>query len=210
MRPNYSIRLTPNTRGYTLYFIRWDKTMKSYRYFVQLFGPIILLLAGLAWVWMTRTVGYAQSQDLLAAPQEGFIAPEFTLSGLNATEFTLSEFRGRPIVINFWASWCPPCRAEMPAFQQAYHEFLSKDLIIIGINATNQDQLTAVEEFIKINKLTFPILLDRSGSVSSSYNLYSLPTTIFIDRSGTIQKIIIGGPIPTALLRVEIDNLFEE
>jgi len=184
--------------------------MKSYRYSFQLFGSIILLLIGIAWIWTTRTVGYAQNQDLLAAPQEGFIAPDFTLGSLNSTEFTLSDFRGRPVVINFWASWCPPCRAEMPAFQEAYIEFLSRDLIFVGINATNQDQLTSVEEFTKNNNLTFPILLDRSGSVSSLYNIHSLPTTIFIDRSGIIQKIIIGGPIPTALLRVEFDNLLKE
>jgi peroxiredoxin len=98
----------------------------------------------------------------------------------------------------------------MPAFQQAHIEFLSEDLVILGINATNQDQITAVEEFVANNKITFPILLDQNGSVSSLYNLYSLPTTIFIDKSGIIQKIIIGGPIPTALLRVEILKLIEE
>lgn len=184
--------------------------MKSYRYTIQLISSIILLLAGLAWIWSTRTIGYAQQQDRLAAPQEGFLAPDFTLNSLTSNETTLSDLRGKPVIINFWASWCPPCRAEMPAFQQTHIEFLSKDLVILGINATNQDQITAVEEFVANNNITFPILLDQNGSVSSLYNLYSLPTTIFIDEFGIIQKIIIGGPIPTALLRVEIDNLFEE
>ena len=184
--------------------------MKSYRNSIQFVSSIILLLAGLAWIWFTRTIGYAQQQDHLAAPQEGFLAPDFTLNSLNSFEETLTDLRGKPVVINFWASWCPPCRAEMPAFQQAQIEFLSEDLVILGINATNQDQITAVEEFVANNKITFPILLDQNGSISSLYNLYSLPTTIFIDKSGIIQKIIIGGPIPTALLRVEIINLIEE
>ena len=184
--------------------------MKSYRYSTKLIGSIFLLLTGLAWIWSTRTPGYAQQLSRLAAPQEGFFAPDFTLNSLSNEEVTLSDLHGKPLIINFWASWCPPCRAEMPALQKTYNEFQSKDLVILGINATNQDRLSDVIKFVGDNNLTFPILLDQTGSISGLYNLNSLPTTFFIDQSGIIQKIIVGGPLPTALLRVEIGNLLEE
>jgi len=113
-------------------------------------------------------------------------------------------------MVNFWASWCPPCRAEMPAFQQIVEEYHSTDLIIAAVNLTNQDSLSDAREFINKYQLTFPILFDSNGSASQAYNVYSLPTTFFINRQGYIQKIIIGGPIPISLLRVELDKLLEE
>jgi len=125
-------------------------------------------------------------------------------------EITLSDLLGYPVIINFWASWCPPCRAEMPAFQQVYEEYQDRGLIIAAVNATNQDSRSDAVDFAATNHLTFPILLDISGSASRSYNLHSLPTTVFVDREGVIQKIIIGGPIPVPLIRVEIEKLLQD
>ena len=183
--------------------------MNSYQIKRQIAFTIIILLAGAIWIWSSRVPTYAQQTDKISAPQQGFSAPEFTLRSLSGAEVSLSDFKGKPVILNFWASWCPPCRAEMPAFNQVYSEYQNQELIILGINSTNQDKLQAASDFVESNKLAFLILLDRSGEVGNLYNLYSLPTTFFIDNDGIIQNVLIGGPLPTALLRVEVEKLLE-
>lgn len=184
--------------------------MTSYRFEHQQLVSIFILLAGLAWVWVSRIPTDSGSLQPIVAPQESFLSPDFNLTTLSGENFSLSEFRGSPVIINFWASWCPPCRAEMPAFQQVFAEYEDLGLIIAAVNATNQDSLSEASAFASDNNLTFPIPLDKTGSASRSYNLYSLPTTVFIDKQGIIRKIIIGGPIPTALIRVQADKLFQD
>ncbi|MEE8356073.1 MAG: TlpA disulfide reductase family protein [Anaerolineales bacterium] len=184
--------------------------MKSYRIHYQRIFYIFILLVGGSWIWISRVPSALTSSDRIAAPQESFSAPDFRLATLGGDEITLSDLLGYPVIINFWASWCPPCRAEMPAFQQVYEEYQDRGLIIAAVNATNQDSRSDAVDFAATNYLTFPILLDISGSASRSYNLHSLPTTVFVDREGVIQKIIIGGPIPVPLIRVEIEKLFQD
>ncbi|MCJ7715036.1 MAG: TlpA family protein disulfide reductase [Anaerolineales bacterium] len=170
----------------------------------------MILLAGGAWIWFSRLPSTISNSKPITAPQETFLAPEFRLSTTDGDEISLSELFGSPVIVNFWASWCPPCRSEMPAFQQIYEEYEEKGLVIAAVNATNQDSISNAVDFVSTNNLTFPVLLDISGAASSSYNLHSLPTTFFIDSEGVIRKVIIGGPIPTSLIRVEIEKLFQE
>jgi thiol-disulfide isomerase/thioredoxin len=170
----------------------------------------LILLVGAGWIWFSRIPSESGASQSLSVPQEGFLAPDFNLTTLSGDNFVLSQHRGYPVIINFWASWCPPCRAEMPAFQQAFAEYEEQGLMIAAVNATYQDSRSEATAFASENKLIFPIPLDTTGAVSRSYNLYSLPTTVFIDSQGIIRKIIIGGPIPTALLRVEVEKLIQE
>jgi peroxiredoxin len=171
-----------------------------------------LLISGLllAWVWFSRIPASAQSTQTIEAPKNNFLAPLFTLKTLDEKTVSLEDLRGQPIILNFWASWCPPCRAEMPDFQEAWQEYGGTDLIIIGINATYQDSLREVNSFVNQNHLEFPILLDPDGRVSGLYNIHSLPTTFIIDQEGIIRKTLIGGPIPLSLLRIEADKLLQE
>lgn len=141
---------------------------------------------------------------------ENFLAPDFTLTSLDETVISLSDLQGRPVILNFWASWCPPCRAEMPAFQDAWLEFGDSELVIIGVNATRQDSLPEINAFLAAIPVNFPILLDFDGSATAAYRVHSLPTTYFINRSGVITDIIIGGPIPLSLLRIQADQLLQE
>ena len=184
--------------------------MTSYRFERQHLISIFILLAGLTWIWVSRIPTDSGSLQPVIAPQESFLAPGLNLITLSGEKFSLAEFRGSPVIINFWASWCPPCRAEMPAFQQVFDEYEDLGLIIAAVNATNQDSVSEAAAFVSENNLIFPIPLDKTGSVSRSYNLYSLPTTVFIDSQGIIRKIIIGGPIPTALIRVQVEKLVQE
>jgi cytochrome c biogenesis protein CcmG/thiol:disulfide interchange protein DsbE len=168
--------------------------------------PLILL----AWIWVSRIPPSALPSSAIEAPKENFLAPDFRLISIDDSEIILSELKGQPIILNFWASWCPPCRAEMPAFQEAWQEYSDTDLVILAVNATHQDSLLAVEKFIDQYHLNFPILLDKSGSVSSAYQIHSLPTTFVINREGVIITELIGGPLPLSLLRVQADQLLQE
>ena len=180
--------------------------MKIQKLLPSLFFPAILLV----WIWVSRVPTSSLPSDTIEAPKENFQAPTFTLNSIADASISLDELQGRPLILNFWASWCPPCRSEMPAFQQAWQEYHETDLAIVAINATNQDSLNDIINFIDEKDLEFPILLDIDGNVSSSYNIHSLPTTYMINREGVITKIIIGGPIPLSLLRVQADQLLQE
>ena len=110
----------------------------------------------MVWIWFSRLPEGSSSNSLEAA-QVGFSAPGFALTSLDDQKIGMVDFKGKPVILNFWASWCPPCKAEMPAFQQASLEFSDSDLQIIAINATNQDSIPEVRKFIEQYEITFPI-----------------------------------------------------
>jgi cytochrome c biogenesis protein CcmG/thiol:disulfide interchange protein DsbE len=114
------------------------------------------------------------------------------------------------VLINIWTSWCPPCRAEMPALQQVYEAYRDQGFEILAVNATNQDSQQDAVGFAQELGLTFPILLDSTGEVSNLYQLRSLPTSFFVDSRGIIHEVVIGGPMSEALLRTRVQQLLEE
>ena len=183
--------------------------MKTYLNKLRIPISVVVLLTGLAWIWLSRLPEGSSSNSLEAA-QVGFSAPGFALTSLDDQKIGMVDFKGKPVILNFWASWCPPCKAEMPAFQQASLEFSDSDLQIIAINATNQDSILEVRKFIEQYEITFPIPLDTTGSISRHYLVHSLPTTYFIDRNGVIVDVIIGGPIPLSLLRIQANQLITD
>ncbi len=142
-------------------------------------------------------------------PQVGFLAPDFLLPDSSGELTSLSSLKGRPVLVNIWASWCLPCRSEMPAMQRLYNEYSSRGFTILAVNATNQDNLEQIENFIQENNLTFPIFFDQKGSVSNLYNVRSLPSSFFIDEEGIIQDVVIGG-MPESLLRIRIEELLKK
>jgi peroxiredoxin len=146
----------------------------------------------------------------IPSPRAGFLAPDFHVETLDGEVLTLSDLRGRPVVLNFWATWCPPCRAEMPALEAAYREHGDEGLEIVGMDATSQDSLPAVVAFVDELHLTFPIGLDTSGEVQRLYLIRAFPTTFFIDRQGTIREVAIGGPLAEAHIRSAVAELLAE
>ena len=173
------------------------------------FSAFILLFAAVWIAWSVVPAG-STTEGITPAPMEGFLAPDFELTTLDGERITLSELRGQAVLVNFWASWCPPCRSEMPAMQQVYSDFGADGFVILAVNSTHQDRLADVEGFGAERNLTFPILLDQDGQVSARYQVRSLPTSFFIDPDGIIQEVVIGGPMAEALLRTRAENLFEE
>jgi peroxiredoxin len=135
-----------------------------------------------------------QTEDVsMTVVSLGQAAPDFTLPTLDGAVLTLSDLRGRPVVLNFWASWCVPCRVEMPALAAAYEQYRSEGLVIIAFNVTYQDSLPAVEAFVEEFKLPFPVVLDKEGHVTADdYQLRGLPMSIFIDRDGIITQVQLG------------------
>ena len=166
-----------------------------------------ILLLGLVWIGVTADRLGISTNGHIPSPQKGFLAPEFTLETMNGKEVTLSDLRGQIVILNLWASWCGPCRLEMPAFKELYEEYKDQGLVILAVNSTSQDSLPAVKAFIVEYQLPFPILLDHDGVVSRLYKLSALPTTFFIGRNGVINRVVIGGPLAEATLRAEIENL---
>lgn len=129
-------------------------------------------------------------------------APPFTLPSLEGQEKTLEEFKGRPILLHFWATWCPPCREEMPLFQKIYSELSASGLVIIGINVGDSPEI--VRNFVRELGISFPILLDEKGEIANKYGVRGLPTTFWIDPGGKIVDVTLGGPLPEDFL---LENL---
>jgi len=169
----------------------------------------VTLALGLAWIWASAVPAAATTGGLIPSPREGFLAPDFTLELLGGGQVTLSELRGKGVVINLWASWCPPCRAEMPAIQRVYEKTRGRGLEVLAVNTTFQDSERDAAGFVQELGLTFPVPLDRSGAVSRQYQLRALPSTFFVDRKGIIRKVIIGGPMSDATIQTAVEEILE-
>lgn len=120
-------------------------------------------------------------------------APDFTLKTLAGEQVSLSQFRGRPVLINFWASWCPPCRLEMPDLVRAYETHKKDDFVILAIDLTFQDSIEGAQRFADEFNMTFPVLLDETGEVTTDlYQLRGLPMSVFVDREGLVNRVYLG------------------
>jgi peroxiredoxin len=144
------------------------------------------------------------------SPRQGFSAPDFSMDLLGGGRVTLSDLRGHPVVLNVWATWCPPCRAEMPALEKVHNDFKERGLVLIGINLTSQDSEKDVAAFVQEYGLTFQIALDRDGAVQKMYKISGYPTTFFIDGEGIIRSVVVGGPMSVALIQSKVEDLFTE
>ena len=177
---------------------RWDIIM------------VLSFAAALMWTVVSRVpsaVGTPLSSS--PSPREGFYAPDFMLDTLQGEQVKLSNLRGKIVVVNFWTTWCPPCRAETPALETAYESYKDSDVVILGVNLTDQDSLKDVESFVQEFGLTYPILLDRDGAVGLLYQLNGLPTTFFISHEGIIRTVVVGGPMSETFIRSKIEALLK-
>jgi peroxiredoxin len=120
----------------------------------------------------------------------GNVAPDFELERVDGGEAWLSDFRGHPVVLNFWATWCQPCRQEMPQLVTAFDKDKANGLEIIGLNL--QEGKDLITPFARDFGIDYPILIDRDGDVGDEYELLGLPTTFFIDANGIIQSVYRG------------------
>jgi peroxiredoxin len=127
----------------------------------------------------------------LGVPKEPIEADDFELARLTGGKVKLSSYRGRVVFLNFWATWCPPCRGEMPSMERLYQLLRGRGLEIVAVDL--QEPKDTVQKFVKDHALTFPILLDTSGAVGGAWGAQSIPTTYLLDRKGGIIARSVGG-----------------
>jgi len=171
---------------------------------------LIILALGAGWIGISAAFFDGSTSGFIPAPQVSFLSPDFKLQSVGGDEIVLSELRGKVVLLNFWGSWCPPCKEEMPTMQKVYRDYQDKGFAILAVNAAFQEKPGASAAFLANNLLDFTILLDTDGEVSRQYQVHAFPTSYFIDSDGVIQEIVIGGPMAEALLRTRIENLLGE
>jgi peroxiredoxin len=138
----------------------------------------------------------------------GSPAPDFILPSLNGDSIHLADYRGHPVIINFWATWCPPCQAEMPSLAAAVREHRSSGLVVLAVNG-DRESAAAMRRFTAHMQLEFPLLLDARSRVSSDYGVLQLPVTVFVDSSGVIRSIV-AGPIQPARFDRDLKAILNE
>jgi len=162
--------------------------MKKFRFFLLLF--LLPLLAQNAEAQVPPDVVKAFNDARLPLLKERTNPILFSLPLLNGGSASLSSYKGKVLILNFWATWCPPCRAEMPSMETLYRRFKNQGLEILAVDL-GEDPAT-VQQFIRQNSYTFPVLLDKDNKVNPLYGIRSIPTTYIIDREGKIISVIVG------------------
>ncbi|WP_276351753.1 redoxin domain-containing protein [Cohnella caldifontis] len=172
--------------------------MKRYRKPIQYIVLFLVLLIG----------GYAVGHTLFASTavlKTGDEPPAFKLLSLDGSVHDSAEYAGKPLIINFWGTFCPPCRDEMPALQNVYERWQDKGVQLVGINLS-EDKLS-VESFARQVGAHFPILLDRNRQTEKRFGLKQYPTTFFVYPNGKIEAILIGGPLTEEQIEAHIEKL---
>lgn len=169
---------------------------------IALTVSLVLLFIGLYWMYKytstpsnivnapqpTQTDSNWPTQQQSSKNLNGFI--DFTLKDLNGNNITLSSLRGKKVFLNFWATWCPPCRSEMPDIERIYKKYKDSDVYVLTVNV-NEPHST-VKKFIDEYNYSFPVVLDDTGEVSQKYQITGIPTSYFIDSDGNISDKHVG------------------
>jgi len=161
----------------------------------------LVLQLGMGILLISIACGSFQPDTSCDTPKVGCIAPDFSLQSSLDDTIALSSLRGKIVLVNFWASWCGPCQAEMPAIQNVFSKY-SEQLIILGVN--DEDTKDTMHDFANQYGLTFPLLMDSTGNVSSQYRIRAYPSTYFIDGDGYIFHIMVG-----SMTESDIENIID-
>ncbi|MFK7681916.1 TlpA disulfide reductase family protein [Bacillus sp. Wb] len=124
---------------------------------------------------------------------EGQKVPNIQLETLDGKAFNLKDYQGKTVILNFWATWCPPCKAEMPDMQKFYEEHKNKNVEIIAVNLTSAEKNKEdIKRFTDEYGITFTVPLDKSGEISNQFNVVSIPSSYLIDDKGVIRRHVVG------------------
>lgn len=151
----------------------------------------LFLFCCLALFALNAHAGSERPQQPPRVLSAGSIAPDFTLENMRGEQVSLSQLRGKVVIVNFWATWCPPCKAEMPSMEALHQTFKDDDLVLLAINVEKEGR-KAVARFLQESPYSFPILLDTDSSVQNLYGVFQYPESFIIDRNGVIVKKVIG------------------
>ena len=169
---------------------------------------LVGLVGGASVLYNQLSVDYAP-QQMVTQPVVN-LAPDFTVSDMDGNEVKLSDFFGKPIVLNFWASWCGPCQYEMPDFEEAYKE-LGEDIEFLMVNLTDgySETVSSAKAFLENSGYTFPVYFDTLSDAAKTYQVYSIPCTYFLDADGALVTKTVG-MISADALRQGIDLIMDE
>ena len=168
-------------------------------------GVSLLLIGLLMWLALRPSTPTITTAALPSNGVEvGLPAPAFNLESLDGKQIALSDHLGDVVVVNFWATWCPPCRAEMPGIEQVYQAHKDEGMVVLAVNG--REEAALVKSFIEKNGFTFPVLLDGNAEALRAYNARSFPMTIIVDRDGVVRYKQIG-PITPAQLESLLEPL---
>ena len=183
--------------------------MKNKKYVLLLILFIVMLGAAL--------VEYKYLSESISTPQFDNSGEEttdnsqqdFTVTDAQGNYIRLSDYSGKPVVINFWATWCGPCISELPSFDMLYKEY-GEDINFLMINMTdsNRDTFNTVGKYISENGYSFPVFYDTQASAAKAFNVYSIPHTVFIRSDGTVEKTYVGA-ISEETIRTHIEKISE-
>jgi peroxiredoxin len=185
-------------------------TQRQWNWFfvaVLVLGSLFIVATRVRPQQTTAAPAAASDGEMAPAPLADHPAPDFTLSSLDGRQLALSDLKGQVVLINVWATWCPPCRVEMPTIQAAYEQYHDQDFTVAAVNL--QEDPSAVATFMREHQLTFPALLDGDGQVSRTYEAVSLPSSFFVDRQGVIRAVY-HGPMPRSIIAGTVEQLLQE
>ena len=193
--------------------------MKNKKNVLILILVLVLILGGAGFLYTKLSNNVAPSlpteqnnpQENTDAPEsEPAPAPDFTVTDSEGKEVSLSDFQGKPVIVNFWASWCGPCRSEMPEFDTAYQKY-QDDIHFLMVNATDggRETLDSAKQFIADEGYTFPVYFDESGEASATYGVTGLPATFFIGAQGEAVARA-SGAISGDILQQGIDMILSK
>jgi peroxiredoxin len=159
-------------------------------------------------IWLTILFLFV-APPLLA--QEGQPAPDFTLKDLEGESYTLSELKGKVVLLDFWATWCKPCIISIPHLNELNLRFQEEEFFVLGISVDRYKSKSSLKRFVKKYEINYPILADKSGKVAARYRAFALPTSFLINGEGKIAKRILGSN-PSLLkgLEEEVEKLLKE
>ncbi len=161
----------------------------SYRWPIMgllLVGCAMMIGNGSAWSMGSRV------------PVVGTPAEDFQLVDLEGTHRSLSQYRGKVVLVNFWATWCKPCTTEMPAMQATYEKLKDKGFVVLAVNELEEE--AKVREHITQHGHTFPVLMDRDNKVANQFGVFGLPVSVFIDEQGVVREYVKGGLLTEKLI----------
>ena len=153
---------------------------------LMVMGLMTVSAVGLGWSMGSRV------------PAVGTTAEDFRLVDLEGKQQSLSQYRGKVVLLNFWASWCKPCTTEMPAMQSTYDKLRDKGFVVLAINELEDE--AKVREHIKQYSHTFPVLMDRDNKVANQFGVFGLPVSVFVDEHGVVREYIKGGLLTEQLI----------
>jgi peroxiredoxin len=178
--------------------VDWKRSWKRALFFWTLVGLSLATIVFGLWLWQSdRRKVASESRPAAAAIKP---APDFALQTLDGSQIRLSDLRGKTVLLNFWATWCPPCKAEMPDLNALHREYgEARAFTVLGID--DEEGQADVAAFAKQNAIAFPLALDSDGVVTSDrYNVRGLPTSLIIDRDGNIRDMWTGRISKEAML----------